>query len=276
MRPPPMTTVERQASLVTRSRRVLRRSQRIFRLQDSSHLTGSADSAVRTPRHGSFQADLRTASARWVSLDPWRIQGGIRRSLGATRALTDWGTSGAAWLLVLVDHCRGHHHDCCRDGGRHRRRGRHVHRGPARVLAEGRGGSGVRASHRDAGDAAHRGNRHHHRPGRRSAGSGARCWRRYLATGAVQAGRFVVDRMEDRLRVRGSFVDRVIVLADGRDATDVLDLITEHAEAGWTILGCVGACAPEAARAGCGPHRCQRRSRADGVGHQRVDRRRDG
>jgi exopolysaccharide biosynthesis polyprenyl glycosylphosphotransferase len=71
-----------------------------------------------------------------------------------------------------------------------------------------------------------------------------------LATGVVQAGRFVVDRREDRLRIRGTLGDRVIVLADGSDATDVLDLIAAHADAGWTIVGCVGACAPEAADRG--------------------------
>ena len=197
-----------------------------------------------------------------------------RTSLAATRALTDWATSGAAWLLVLSTTA--------------------VTTATAVVMAAGIGGAVVILTVLQRGYSckAGVGRVFEHRIVMRATllsgaavilldqtvdrGLGSAVLATALATGAVQAGRFVVDRMEDRLRIRGSYVDRVIVLADGSDATDVLDLIAEHAEAGWTILGCVGACAPEAARPGRGPHRCQRRSGADGVDHPRVDRRRDG
>ena len=172
-----------------------------------------------------------------------------RSSLAATRALTDWGTSGAAWLLVLATAPA-------------------VTTATAVAMAAGVGGAVVmltvlqRGYSRKAGVG--RVFEHHivMRAGLLTGAAviiidqvagrrlGSAVLATVLATGAVQAGRFVVDRIEDRLRVRGSFVDRVIVLADGSDATDVLDLINEHAEAGWTILGCVGACAPEAAERG--------------------------
>ena len=84
----------------------------------------------------------------------------------------------------------------------------------------------------------------------RTVGLGTTVLATVLATGAVQVGRFVVDRREQQLRERGSIADRVIVLGDGSDATDVLDLIGAHAAAGWTILGCVGVCASEAADRG--------------------------
>ncbi len=171
-----------------------------------------------------------------------------RTSLAATRAITDWGTSAVIWLLVLSTTT--------------------VTTATAVVMAAGIGGAVVILTvlQRGYSPKAGVGRVFEHRIVMRASlisgaavivldetvdrGLTSSVLATALATGAVQAGRFVVDRIEDRLRVRGSFVDRVIVLADGSDATDVLDLITEHADAGWTVLGCVGACAPEAADRG--------------------------
>ena len=170
-----------------------------------------------------------------------------RSSLAATRALTDWGTSGAVWLLVLSA-------------------GTTVTDATAVALAAVVSGASViltvlqRGYSRKVGV----GRVFEHRIVMRASllsgtvvvlidqqtgptiGIATAVLATLLATGAVQAGRFVVDRMETQLRERGSLADRVIVLGDGSDATDVLDLIAAHAEAGWTILGCVGECESEA------------------------------
>ena len=85
----------------------------------------------------------------------------------------------------------------------------------------------------------------------RTIGIGAALLATVLATAAVQAGRFVVDRMETHLRERG-VARRPRDRAGRRHVTrpTCSTSSTRHAEAGWTILGCVGACAPEAADRG--------------------------
>ena len=97
MRPPPNSTVETTARRrVTRFGYVLRRRQLTFRFRPIE------PPVVR--RHAATCPD----PFRWTSgrrqpggfhSTAWRITG--RSSLAATRALMDWGTSGAVWLLVL-------------------------------------------------------------------------------------------------------------------------------------------------------------------------------
>lgn len=71
-----------------------------------------------------------------------------------------------------------------------------------------------------------------------------------VASTAVQAGRYFVDRRERKLRQRGDLEDRVLVLGEGRSASDLLALIDEHRDCGWRVVGCLGNCAFEAAAHG--------------------------
>jgi exopolysaccharide biosynthesis polyprenyl glycosylphosphotransferase len=67
---------------------------------------------------------------------------------------------------------------------------------------------------------------------------------------AVQAGRVVLDRYLARLGHRGHTGQRVMVVADGDAAVDVLHLVDDHAPAGWSVVAAVGDCEAAAAARG--------------------------
>ena len=99
-----------------------------------------------------------------------------RTSLAATRALTDWATSGAVWLLVLSTTAVTTATAVVMAAGI----------GAAVVIltvlqrgyvVQGGGGPRLRASHRDAGDACSAGRPSSFSTRRSIEGSGVRCWR---------------------------------------------------------------------------------------------------
>ena len=173
---------------------LLRRSQVFFRIRH--HRKGRGFALDPDP----FSWTLRPAISRVGFTRPMANSGrnSGRTSLAATRALTDWATSGAAWLLVLSTTA--------------------VTTTTAVVMAAGIGGAVVILTVLQRGYSckAGVGRVFEHRIVMRATllsgaavilldqtvdrGLGSAVLATALATGAVQAGRFVVDRMEDRLR----------------------------------------------------------------------------
>lgn len=67
---------------------------------------------------------------------------------------------------------------------------------------------------------------------------------------ATQVGRAAIDRREDTLRRDGVLFERVLVIADGRTLSSLLDLIDAHPETGWRVVACAGRCERQATERG--------------------------